>query len=132
MNFKCWANNWQHCSTSRLDLGRSAVVLRQHPVSSIQHPVSGTKYPGLPAAVAINYLSRRRVAPEFHDCGTKADRHLSVVSGQWSVVCSLRELLSDFLKLLTEYRSVKAINSDACPPVCGRPGVASVVTALYD
>ena len=37
-----------------------------------------------------------------------------VVGGQWSVVRSLRELLHNFLKLLTDYRSVEAIDGDAC------------------
>src|SRR5205823_612717 len=37
------------------------------------------------------------------------------ISGQWSVVRSLRELLSHFLKLLTDYRSVEAIDGDVKP-----------------
>jgi len=37
------------------------------------------------------------------------------ISGQWSVVRSLRELLSDFLKLLTDYRTVEAIDGDVKP-----------------
>src|SRR5437764_4722612 len=36
------------------------------------------------------------------------------ISGQWSVVRSLRELLSDFLELLTDHRAVEAIDGDAC------------------
>ena len=36
-----------------------------------------------------------------------------VVGGQWSVVRSPRVLFNHFLKLLTDYRSVKTINGDA-------------------
>jgi hypothetical protein len=71
---------------------------------------------------------------EAQDCGTKA-HYLSLVTCPWSaafakllrarvvsslvvsrlvVRCSLRELLNHFLKLLTDYRSSKAIDSDAC------------------
>jgi len=52
----------------------------------------------------LSYLPRR----SFRDCRTKAGCQLSVVR-------SLRELLSHFLKLLTDYRSVKTIDGDVTP-----------------
>src|SRR2546430_130769 len=37
------------------------------------------------------------------------------ISGQWSVVRSLRELLSHFFQLLADYRTVEAIDGDVKP-----------------
>jgi hypothetical protein len=72
---------------------------------------------------AISYLSRRLACRSLaqrrksRDCGTKEDQR-SVVCRL--VVSSVRELLSHFLKLLAEHRSVQVIDGNACLAVVPR------------